>query len=440
MQGAAALLLDHGADVNIVAGNGMTPLDVADANGVVGAVRGAAGGSADGLAHRRSPTGTSPTAHARSIRAARERRPRGLPVGRAVRARSACSDFFKRTFSWSEMRAAAARTPGQGRRAPRCRSTTLRGLVAHQRGFASWVEFARSVTRRRRSRQELESAALPHRREAPHAARASLAREDRDWDEILVRDGRPEDHESRRRRPVDRRRARAARPACITSRRSTSAERSRSPMTASLHLARLSRTSGARSRATIRVAGSPTAGSTVLRHLPELRRFQMCWQSGDHRRWRCQPEVLRAAGERGSPWHAHRRWRHRRSSSGKRQPPPSQDRTRRDRCGAAAAASAPDLQNLARRHRQVLADERRTPSRTTCCSTVRSRTLASPALAGLDGLFGLTFFWHISALTGLPVSRDSSDLPNLGFPRVSGPAVRRRGDASHRCNPSPCAC
>ena len=38
--GAAALLLDHGADVNIVAGNGMTPLDVADANGssvVVGA-------------------------------------------------------------------------------------------------------------------------------------------------------------------------------------------------------------------------------------------------------------------------------------------------------------------------------------------------------------------------------------------------------------------
>ena len=31
--GAAAILLDHGADVNIVAGNGMTPLDVADANG-----------------------------------------------------------------------------------------------------------------------------------------------------------------------------------------------------------------------------------------------------------------------------------------------------------------------------------------------------------------------------------------------------------------------
>ena len=31
--GATALLLDNGADVNIVAGNGMTPLDVADANG-----------------------------------------------------------------------------------------------------------------------------------------------------------------------------------------------------------------------------------------------------------------------------------------------------------------------------------------------------------------------------------------------------------------------
>ena len=31
--GRRGLLLDHGADVNIVAGNGMTPLDVADANG-----------------------------------------------------------------------------------------------------------------------------------------------------------------------------------------------------------------------------------------------------------------------------------------------------------------------------------------------------------------------------------------------------------------------
>ena len=36
------------------------------------------------------------------------------------------------------------------------------------------------------------------------------------------------------------------------------------------------------------------------------------------------------------------------------------------------------------------------------------------SLAGLDGLFGLSFFWHISALTGAGLAR-LAHLPNLGF-------------------------
>ena len=36
------------------------------------------------------------------------------------------------------------------------------------------------------------------------------------------------------------------------------------------------------------------------------------------------------------------------------------------------------------------------------------------SLAGLDGLFGLSFFWHISALTGAGLAA-LADLPNLGF-------------------------
>ena len=39
------------------------------------------------------------------------------------------------------------------------------------------------------------------------------------------------------------------------------------------------------------------------------------------------------------------------------------------------------------------------------------------SLAGLDGLFGLSFFWHISALTGAGLA-GLADLPNLGFPRM----------------------
>ena len=36
------------------------------------------------------------------------------------------------------------------------------------------------------------------------------------------------------------------------------------------------------------------------------------------------------------------------------------------------------------------------------------------SLAGLDGLFGLSFFWHVSALTGAGLA-GLADLPNLGF-------------------------
>ena len=175
--GAAALLLDHGADVNIVAGNGMTPLDVADANGSSVVVRARCSWesrrSAAARALRR-PDRTNPSTH--SKHSSSSRATSSWPTSQASLPPCSAS-----VTSSSAPSAGTKCAPVLAQRLGKAEGDELsiddtRGLIAHQRGFASWVEFARSVTGSRRSGQELESAALSHRRTSSHAACPSFAR------------------------------------------------------------------------------------------------------------------------------------------------------------------------------------------------------------------------------------------------------------------------
>ena len=177
---AARLLLENGADANIVAGNGLTPLDVAEANDASGVAalleqRGAAraAGSrpkapAPKLEHFEALASDILVAYQSGEPSALER----------------MREFFKRTFSWSELRARLPERLGKPAGAE-LSLDDIRGLVAHLRGFSSWVEFARSVI-------GVGGRAKPwnlplYRIEGKHRTmqvRHSL--EEKEWDEILA--------------------------------------------------------------------------------------------------------------------------------------------------------------------------------------------------------------------------------------------------------------
>ena len=165
---------------NIVAGNGMTPLDVADANGASDVVampllRSATVAQERGGTRDRGPDTNEPEHELDAFEqlasdilvAYQSGEPNALQRVR---------DFFKRSFSWSEMRAGAARNAWAKPRATMLSLDDTRGLIAHQRGFASWVEFARSVTggggRARNWNLPLYRIEGPHR----HAACPAFAR------------------------------------------------------------------------------------------------------------------------------------------------------------------------------------------------------------------------------------------------------------------------
>ena len=178
--GAAALLLDHGAEVNIVAGNGMTPLDVADANGSSDVVA---------LLEQRGGTRTAaarPTEPEHKLEAFEQLASDVVVAYKSgePNALQRVRDFFKRSLSWNEMRAGVAQRLGKAEGEELSLDET-RGLIAHQRGFASWVEFARSLTGAGGRRRDWN---LPlYRIDGPHRTlhvRHSL--EEREWDEILA--------------------------------------------------------------------------------------------------------------------------------------------------------------------------------------------------------------------------------------------------------------
>ena len=411
--GAAALLLDNGADVNVVAGNGMTPLDVADANGsseVVGLL------VARGARRVAQERGGTPTAEAQPHEPAHKLEAFEQLASDVVVAYQSgeptalqrVRDFFKRSFSWNEMRAGVAQRLGKAE-GDELSIDETRGLIAHHRGFASWVEFARSMAARGGRARNWN---LPlYRIDGPHRTlqvRHSL--EDREWDEILAV-------------MADQNIASLNAEGQLTD--AVLARLGQLPHLLKLnfggtkgvtdeglaHLARLQRLQE------LDLSDYPGGqitdrGLAVLRNLPELRRLQMCWQSaitdagvanlkfceklesvdllGTH----TGDGVIAALAGKGA---LHR------LKTGRR----------------VTDAALPLLHQLpifriwhGGTVEYSLMSPDAEPNHLLLDGPFTNAGLAT--LSGLDGLFGLSFFWHISALTPAGLA-PLVDLPNLGF-------------------------
>ena len=160
------------------------------------------------------------------------------------------------------------------------------------------------------------------------------------------------------------------------------------------------------------VVRSPIAGSEVLRDLPRLRRFQMCWQRGisdagvANLRFCDHLESVDLLGTH--------------TGDGVVAALAGKPRLRRLKTGRGVTDPALPLLHQfpifktwhggAIEYSLMSADAE--PNHLLLDGPFTNRGFAS--LAGLDGLFGLSFFWHISALTGAGLER-LVDIPNLGF-------------------------
>ena len=259
--GAATLLLDHGADVNIVAGNGMTPLDVADANGSSEVVALLVAHGARRVAQERGGTRTAeaqPNEPEHTLEAFEQLASDVVVAYQSGEptALQRVRDFFKRSFSWNEMRAGVAQRLGKAEGD----EAVARRYPRSHRAPARIRQLGGVCAERDRRRRRARNWNLPlYRIEGPHRTlhvRHSL--EDREWDEILsvMAD---QKIASLTLGPVDRQPSSRGSASCHTSRNSTSAERSRSPMRAS-HTSLACSDCKSSISATTRVARSPTAG------------------------------------------------------------------------------------------------------------------------------------------------------------------------------------
>ena len=165
---AARLLLENGADPNILAGNGFTPLDVADANGAAGVAalleqHGGTRTAVDGKTSDRAKLKPFETLANDILDAYRSGEPSAL---------QRVQDFFKQTFTLERDAHEAAAAAGQagGRR------DLSRRHAAGRRAHARIRKLGRAREKRdadRRPREELEPAAVSHRREARHRSRCA---------------------------------------------------------------------------------------------------------------------------------------------------------------------------------------------------------------------------------------------------------------------------
>ena len=401
---AARLLLERGADVNIVAGNGMTPLDVADANdaAAVAALLEQRGGTR--VAAPRRKGAPQKIEHF-------ERLASDILVAYQSGESSALQrvrDFFKQTFTWTEMRARLPQRLGKSADAELSLDDT-RGFVAHLRGFGSWVEFASSVTgvggRAKNWNLPLYRIDFEHR--TMHV-RHSL--EEREWDEIIstMADQKISSLDAGG-QMTDAVLARLADLDHIT--RLSFGGTKQMTDKGLAHLARLPRLQD------LDLSDYPGGqitdrGLEVLRHLPELRRFQMCWQSAisdagvANLRFCEQLESVDLLGTHTGDGAIV-------AVAGKR-------RLRRLKTGRGVTDPVlPLLHQLPMfktwhggetKYSLMSADAE--PNHLLLDGPFTNTGLA--CLAGLDGLFGLSFFWHVSALTGSGLA-GLADLPNLGF-------------------------
>lgn len=153
-------------------------------------------------------------------------------------------------------------------------------------------------------------------------------------------------------------------------------------------------------------------GLEVLRHLPELRRFQMCWQSGitdagvAHLAACDQLESVDLLGTH--------------TGDGAIQALIGKRDLRRFKTGRLVTdAGLPLLHQFpvfkawqGGQMKYELMSPDAEPNHLLLDGPFTDKGFAS--IAGLDGLFGLTFFWHVSMLTAAGL-KPLADLPKLGF-------------------------
>jgi ankyrin repeat protein len=401
---AARTLLDHGADPNVLSGDGRTPLDVADENRAsgVGALIEQRGGSrTPARAHASAATTLEPFERiaADILEAYRSAEPTAM---------QRIQDFFKQTFSWTDLRRRLPERLGR----PADSELTLadtQSFVAHLRGFASWVDFTRSVLGGR-SRTKTWNLPLYRVDETGDTLHVRHSLEDREWDEILaVMAERGIAGLDAGGQLTDRVLARVGGLGHLT--RLNFGGTKRVTDDGMRHLARLTRLRE------LDVSDYPGGqitdrGLDVLRDLRELRRFQMCWQRGitDAGVANLRPcSELESVDLLGTF-----------TGDGVVSALAGKPRLHRLKTGRNLTdAALPLLRQLpifrswhggSVKYSLMSADAE--PNHLLLDGPITNRGLAS--LDGLDGLFGLSFFWHISNLTGAGIA-GLADLPNLGY-------------------------
>ena len=401
---AARVLLEKGADPNVLSGSGLTPLDVADANGTAGVAallqqHGGTRTAIEGTAGERETLEPFEALATDIFDAYRAGEPSAL---------QRLQNFFKQTFTWSDLRTGLPQLLGKQPDAEISLADTQQ-VVAHTRGFGSWVELAKSVLRTGGRAKHWN---LPlYRIDERHGSlqvRHSL--DDKEWDEIIAvmaeqrisgldAGGQMTDTVLERIAGLDH----VTRLNLGGSTRLTDDGLKQLARLSRLQELDLSQSRGGR---------ITDRGLEVLRHLPDLRKFQMCWQQGisdagvanlkfcDH---------LESVDLLGS----HTGDGVIRALAGKR-------KLRRLKTGRGVTdAALPLLHQLpifktwhGGKIEYSLMSADAEPNHLLLDGPFTNEGLAS--LAGLDGLFGLSFFWHTSALTGAGIG-GLADLPNLGF-------------------------
>jgi len=401
---AARVLLDNGADPNVLSGDGRTPLDVADATGAssVGALIEERGG---GRAPAREgvPAGATLEPFERIAADLLE----GYRSGESS-AMQRVQEFFKQTFSWADMR---RRLPERLGKPPDAELTLgdTRSFVAHLRGFASWKDFTISVLGGR-SRSKTWNVPLYRVDEKDDTLHVRHSLEEKDWDEILaVMAERGIAGLDAGGQLTDRVLARVGELGHLTKLNFGGTKRVTDD--GMRHVARLSRLRE------IDLSDYPGGqitdrGLEILRELRELRRFQMCWQrgvtdAGIAHLGSC--EQLESVDLLGTY-----------TGDGVITALAAKPSLHRLKTGRSVTdAALPLLHHLpvfktwhggAVKYSLMSADAE--PNHLLLDGPFTDGGLAS--LAGLGGLFGLSFFWHISALTGAGIA-GLADLPNLGF-------------------------
>jgi ankyrin repeat protein len=400
----AALLLERGADPNILAGNGYTPLDVADASGAIGVAalleqHGATRtpGGADSVERPQLEAFTSIT---KDIFAAYHSGDAGAleRVGR----------FFGDTFTQQQIRAQVQRQLDKPVDAD-VSVDEVRALFARMRGFQSWAAFAQSVTR---PADRSKAWALPLYRidERRNLLRVRPGVSDSEWETIVdVMAEKKIAELDGSGQVTDRALERLA---ALTDLRRLNCGGTKHLTDAGMkHLARLPQLEE------LDLSDYPGGqisdrGLEALRDLPELRRIQMCWQSGisdtgvSNLRFCDRLESVDLLGSTTGDGAIV-------ALAGKR-------KLRQFKTGRQVTdASLPLLHQFpifkswhGGDVKYALMSPDAEPNHLLLDGSFTNEGLRS--LAGLSGLFGLTFFWHVSALTPQGLE-PLADLPNLGF-------------------------